>query len=91
MSSEQIESRTDEERAKRSSVDRLPSLLTIDEAATFLRVNRKTLYQAIFAGEIPGVVRLGRTIRLGRDALLQWISGTGRSVPDGIRTLFRQL
>ncbi len=82
MSSEQIESRGEERRERERSVDRLPSLLTVNEAAAFLRVNRKTLYQAILAGEIPGVVRLGRAIRLGRDAVLDWISGTGRVSPS---------
>jgi excisionase family DNA binding protein len=82
MSSAQIESATEERRARERSVDRLPSLLTVEEAAALLRVNRKTLYQAILADEIPGVVRLGRVIRLGRDAMLQWISGTGRVSPS---------
>jgi excisionase family DNA binding protein len=77
-----MESRSEERREGQSSVDRLPRLLTVNEAAAFLRVNRKTLYQAILAGEIPGVVRLGRAIRLGRDAVLDWISGTGRVSPS---------
>jgi len=81
MSTEEIDSAT-EERQKQRSVDRLPSLLTVEEAAALLRVNRKTLYQTILAGEVPGVVRLGRVIRLGRDALLQWISSTGRVSPS---------
>lgn len=53
----------------------LPPVLTIDEAARLLRVNRKTLYDAVRAGEVPGVVRLGRSIRIGRDALLRWMEG----------------
>jgi excisionase family DNA binding protein len=52
-------------------------VLTVDEAARLLRVNRKTLYEAIRAGEVPGVVRLGRSIRIGRDALLRWMEGNG--------------
>jgi excisionase family DNA binding protein len=40
-------------------------------------VNRKTLYDAVRAGEAPGVVRLGRSIRIGRDALLRWMEGNG--------------
>lgn len=54
------------------------ALLTVDEAASFLRVNRKTLYEAIQHNEVPGVVRLGRVIRIGRSALFAWVrSGTG--------------
>ncbi len=55
----------------------LPPVLTVDEAARLLRVNRKTLYEAIRAGEVPGVVRVGRSIRIGRDALLRWMEGNG--------------
>jgi len=55
----------------------LPSVLTVDEAARFLRLNRKTLYDAVRAGELPGVVRVGRSIRIGRDALLGWLQGNG--------------
>ena len=52
-------------------------VLTVDEAARLLRVNRKTLYDAVRAGEVPGVVRVGRSIRIGRDALLRWMEGNG--------------
>jgi excisionase family DNA binding protein len=55
----------------------LPPVLTVDEAARLLRVNRKTLYDAVRAGEVPGVVRVGRSIRIGREALLRWMEGNG--------------
>ena len=55
----------------------LPPVLTVDEAARFLRLNRKTLYDAVRAGELPGVVRVGRSIRIGRDALSGWLQGNG--------------
>jgi excisionase family DNA binding protein len=63
--------------AERASAPALPPVLTVDEAARLLRVNRKTLYDAVRAGEVPGVVRLGRSIRIGRDALLRWMEGNG--------------
>ena len=47
----------------------LPQALTVDEAARLLRVNRKTLYDAVRDGRVPGVIRMGRSIRIGRDAL----------------------
>jgi len=37
MGSEQIESRNEERRERRRSEDRLPSLLTVNEAAEFLQ------------------------------------------------------
>lgn len=55
----------------------LPPALTVDEAARVLRVNRKTLYDAVRDGRVPGVIRMGRSIRIGRDALLGWLRGDG--------------
>jgi excisionase family DNA binding protein len=46
--------------------------LSVDEAAALLRVNRKTAYEAVKTRRMPGVVRLGRIIRIRRDALLRW-------------------
>lgn len=46
-----------------------PEFLTVDEAADLLRINRKTLYEAIQRGEVPGVLRIRRTIRISRTAL----------------------
>ncbi len=53
------------------------TVLTVDEAARLLRVNRKTLYDAVREGRVPGVIRLGRSIRIGRTALLGWLRGNG--------------
>jgi excisionase family DNA binding protein len=52
-----------------------PEFLTVDEAAALLRVNRKTLYESIRLGQVPGVVHLGRTIRIRRTVLLGWSLG----------------
>lgn len=52
----------------------LPLVLTVDELAALLRVDRKSVYSAIQRGEIPGVRRLGRTVRLHRDTVLRWLS-----------------
>jgi len=55
----------------------LPPALTVDEAARLLRVNRKTLYDAVRDGRVPGVIRMGRSIRIGCDALLGRLRGNG--------------
>jgi len=52
----------------------LPSVLTADELAALLRVNRKTVYASFRAGEIPGGRRIGATIRFSRDAVLHWLA-----------------
>jgi len=50
-----------------------PAILTVDELAALLRVERKTVYAAITRGDIPGVRRVGRSIRISRDAVLDWL------------------
>jgi excisionase family DNA binding protein len=51
----------------------LPEVLTVEEVADLLRVDQKTAYGAIADGSVPGVRRVGRCIRLSRDALLDWL------------------
>src|SRR5580658_10439389 len=51
-----------------------PAVLTVDELAALLRVNRKTVYEALARGEIPGARRLGATYRILRDAVLEWLA-----------------
>lgn len=62
----------------------LPEFLTVDEAATLLRVNRKTLYESIGLGQVPGVFRIGKALRIRRAALLESCPGKGRdTAPRG--------
>jgi excisionase family DNA binding protein len=51
-----------------------PAVLTVDELAVLLRVERKTAYAAVARGEVPGVRRVGRCIRISRDAVLKWLA-----------------
>ena len=51
------------------------TLLTVVELAMLLRVNRKTAYEQIQRGEVPGVHRFGRAIRIHRDTVLAWLAG----------------
>lgn len=53
-----------------------PEFLTVEEAAALLRVNHKTLREAIRRNDVPGVVRLGRTLRINRTALVEWARGS---------------
>ena len=46
----------------------LPPFLTVKEAAIYLRVNVKTIYNAITSGALRHV-KFGRTIRIPREAL----------------------
>jgi excisionase family DNA binding protein len=60
-----------------STLTRLPTFLTVDELAQLLRINRKSAYEAVAKGEIPGARRIGRTIRITRDAVVGWLRGQG--------------
>jgi excisionase family DNA binding protein len=51
----------------------LPAILTVEEVAVLLRVSRGHAYRLAREGLIPGVVRLGKTLRVSRDALLPWM------------------
>lgn len=52
---------------------------TVPEIADLLRVAPKTVYAMIDRGELPGVRRVGRTIRISRSAVLRWLTeGQGR-------------
>ena len=56
-------------------------VLTVSEAASMLGVNRKVVYEAVHAGQIPAR-RIGkRRIVIVRAALLDWLS-QGRVLPS---------
>ena len=50
----------------------MPLLLSVTEAASLLRVGRTLAYELIARGDLP-YVRLGRTIKLPRAGLEEWI------------------
>ena len=51
------------------SFDDLPDLLTVEEAAAFLRIGRSAAYNAARSGDLPGTVRIGRSVRVSKYAL----------------------
>lgn len=54
-----------------------PLVLTVDEAAELLRVDRKTVYSMDQRGKLPGVRRVGRAIRIHRPTLIAWLGADG--------------
>ena len=52
-------------------MDRL--LLRPMEAAKSLGVSRSRIYELIASGELPGIVRLGRSVRVSSEALRSWV------------------
>ena len=53
-----------------------PLVLTVEETATALRLGRTACYEAIRRGEIPSV-RIGRSLRVPRQALEQLLNVNG--------------
>jgi excisionase family DNA binding protein len=60
----------------------LPEVLTVREAAAILRVGRNQLYQAVARGEL-GAVRIGRSIRIPKQALLDLLTPASPSTASG--------
>ncbi len=65
----------------------IPEVMTAAQAAVFLGVDRKTVYENAARGRIPHR-KLGRRLLFGRAALLAWLEGaesasSGSSVGAG--------
>jgi excisionase family DNA binding protein len=60
------------------SVSEMPTVLTVDEVAQLLRVNRNTIYELFQRREIPGGRKVGRCIRFSRDVVVMWLQGNCR-------------
>ncbi len=81
----------DDERDRPSSIPStspvpLPGqlLLTVAQVARLLGTTSKAIYHRAERGQLPGVVRVGRRIRVRRDRLLQYIEEN--SVPSPVET-----
>jgi excisionase family DNA binding protein len=59
----------------------LPDVLTVSEAAGVLRIGRSAAYDAARRGDLPGVIRVGRTLRVSRYRLEQML-GLNEQRPD---------
>ena len=57
--------------------DDLPAVMTADEVAALLRVDRKTVYDAVKDGTLPAL-RLRKVIRFSREEVLQFLRGNTR-------------
>ena len=65
-----------------SALATLPEVLTAREAAAILRVGRNQLYQAVARGEL-GAVRIGRSIRIPKQALLDLLASANPPIANG--------
>jgi len=53
-------------------INELPAVLTVEEMRHFLGVSRPVAYQLVQRRDFPAI-RIGRAIRVPREALLQWV------------------
>ena len=60
--------------AKPDKKRKLPDVLTPEEAADYLRVDRETIYRRLRAGQLPGN-KVGGQWRLLRQELIQFLKG----------------
>jgi excisionase family DNA binding protein len=65
-----------------SALAMLPEVLTAREAAAILRVGRNQLYQAVARGQL-GAIRIGRSIRIPRQALLALLAAASPPTASG--------
>ena len=49
------------------------AVFTVPEVAEMLRCSPKTVYEMVRRREIPGVRRVGRSLRIARGPLLRWL------------------
>jgi excisionase family DNA binding protein len=59
-----------------------PEVLTVREAAAILRVGRNQLYQAVARGQL-GAIRIGRSIRIPKHALLNLLAAANPPTTAG--------
>jgi excisionase family DNA binding protein len=64
-----------------SALATMPEVLTAREAAAILRIGRNQLYQAVARGELDAV-RIGRSIRIPKHALLALLASTSPSAAN---------
>ena len=57
-----------------TELDTLPEVITVGELAKLLRIARGSAYRAVNAGEVPGVIRVGMSLRLHRETVLRWMA-----------------
>ncbi len=55
--------------------DRDAAVMKVDELAKLISCGRRQTYEAIARGDVPGVIRIGRSIRLSRVAVARWLAG----------------
>ncbi len=51
----------------------LPPVMTVAEVKTLLRLSKNTVYEALKSGAIPGMLKVGRAVRVSGPVLARWL------------------
>ena len=57
------------------SYDDIPLIMTVEDLMPILLIGRNTAYELVRSGEIKSI-RVGRQIRITRDALIEFLENT---------------
>ncbi len=60
-----------------------PLLLRAEEGARLISVSRSKFFQLMASGAVPGVVKIGRSTRISREALERWVRERSGEQHDG--------
>jgi excisionase family DNA binding protein len=63
-----------------STVKDVPEWLTIQNLQDLLQIGHTKAYSIVASGEIPGVIRVGRIIRINRQELDSWLERQAQPV-----------
>ena len=61
------------------SLDLPPPLLTVRDLAVLLTTSSSSVYSRVARGQIPGALRIGRTLRFDPRVIAQWLSANKAS------------
>ena len=67
------------------------AVLTVQETAKYLRLNRNSVYEASKRGDLPIAIRVGRRLLIPRAALERFLSSTSKGNPAPMTPLHRQI
>lgn len=75
-----IPSNADDEVVRtRNAVDLPPSLLKVQDLASLLATSSSGVYSRVARGQIPGALRIGRSIRFDPRVIARWLSANKAS------------
>ena len=63
----------------------LPEIMTVKEAAAYLRLGLNNLYLLIQKGQVPFVRKLGTRYIIPRSALVEWLMGAPRNEDGSLK------